>query len=126
MENGPKNGGVSADFKIPSTIVAQGTSITTTDVSDIVEQAMPSLVSISCTFRTTSSFFGYLYEGTSSGSGSGIIVGQNDTELLIATNNHVVDDALTTTITFLDGTETSATVKGTDSDTDLAIVSVAV
>lgn len=109
---------------ISSTAVASGTSVATSDVSDIVEQAMPSLVSISCTFRSTTSFFGYLYEGTSEGSGSGIIVGKNDTELLIATNNHVVDDAVTTTVTFPDGEQIDASVRGTEENADLAIVSV--
>ncbi len=109
---------------ISSTNVAQGTTITTTDVSNIVDTAMPSLVSISCTFRTSTGFFGYLYEGTTEGSGSGIIVGNNDTELLIATNNHVIDDALSITVTFADGTTQTATTKGTDSSNDLAIISV--
>ena len=107
-----------------STPVAASAAVTTCDVSDIVERSMPSLVSISCTFRSSSSFFGYLYEGTTEGSGSGIIVGENDRELLIATNNHVVDDALTTDITFPDGTVLSASVRGTDEAADLAIVSV--
>lgn len=109
---------------IASTVVSQQASIATADVSGIVDQAMPSLVSISCTFRTSSNFFGYLYEGTTSGSGSGIIVGRNDNELLIATNNHVIDEAITTTVTFPDGTEASAVTKGKDSSADLAIISV--
>lgn len=110
---------------IASTAVASSTSVATADVSDIVDRAMPSLVSIFCTFRTSTSFFGYLYEDTTEGSGSGIILGKNDTELLIATNNHVVDDALTTEITFIDGTKVAASVRGTDDAADLAIVSVA-
>ena len=85
---------------------------------------MPSLVSISCTFRNTTSFFGYLYEGTSEGAGSGIIVGKNDKELLIATNNHVVDDAVTTTVTFQNGSQADGFVRGTEEAADLAIVSV--
>ncbi|MBQ9119455.1 MAG: trypsin-like peptidase domain-containing protein [Lachnospiraceae bacterium] len=109
---------------ISSTNVAEGTNITTTDVSGIVDSAMPSLVSISCTFRSSTSFFGYLYEGTTEGSGSGIIVGSNEKELLIATNNHVIDDALTISVTFADGSSVDATTKGTDSSNDLAIVSV--
>ncbi len=109
---------------IVSTQVAESASVTTCDVSDIVERSMPSLVSISCTFRSSTGFFGYLYEGTTEGSGSGIIVGENDRELLIATNNHVVDDALTTNITFPDGTVLAASVRGTDEAADLAIVSV--
>lgn len=109
---------------ISHTAVASGTSVATADVSSIVDTVMPSLVSISCTFRNTTSFFGYLYEGTTEGSGSGIIVGKNDAELLIATNNHVVDDAVTTVVTFLDGSQIDATVRGTEEAADLAIVSV--
>ena len=110
---------------IASTSTASFASVATCDVSSIVENAMPSLVSISCTFRSSTSFFGYLYEGSKEGSGSGIIVGENDKELLIATNNHVVDSALTTKITFPDGTVLDASVRGTDEAADLAIVSVA-
>ncbi len=109
---------------ISHTSVASGTSVATSDVSDIVRNAMPSLVSISCTFRNTTSFFGYLYEGTSEGAGSGIIVGKNDKELLIATNNHVVNGAVTITVTFLDGSQISGSVRGTEEAADLAIVSV--
>jgi|GEM_PF-2115225 len=119
---GNKNSG--AQTMISHTSVASGTSVATSDVSDIVRNAMPSLVSISCTFRNTTSFFGYLYEGTSEGAGSGIIVGKNDKELLIATNNHVVDGAITVTVTFLDGSQISASVRGTEEAADLAIVSV--
>ena len=111
---------------ILSTGVASGTAIATADVSDIVESAMPSLVSISCTFKTTSSFFGYLYEGTTEGSGSGIIVGNNGTELLIATNNHVVNEATSIKVTFSDGETVDAVTKGTARFNDLAIVSVPV
>lgn len=109
---------------ISHTFVASGTSVATSDVSDIVRNAMPSLVSISCTFRNTTSFFGYLYEGTSEGAGSGIIVGKNDKELLIATNNHVVNGAITITVTFLDGSQIPGSVRGTEEAADLAIVSV--
>ncbi len=120
----PGTSNASPQSFISYTAVSPGTSVATADVSSIVDTAMPSLVSISCTFRNTTSFFGYLYEGTTEGSGSGIIVGKNDTELLIATNNHVVDDAITTTITFLDGNQVDATVRGTEEAADLAIVSV--
>lgn len=115
---------VSKQPLISHTSIASGTSVATSDVSDIVRNAMPSLVSISCTFRNTTSFFGYLYEGTSEGAGSGIIVGKNDKELLIATNNHVVNGAITITVTFLDGSQISGSVRGTEEAADLAIVSV--
>lgn len=110
---------------LASTAVSSSTSVATADVSTIVEKNMPSLVTIYCRFRTTTNFFGYLYENTTEGSGSGIIIGKNDKELLIATNNHVVNDALSTEITFSDGTIVSASVRGTDASADLAIVSVA-
>ncbi len=91
------------------------------DVSAIVEKAMPSIVIIDSTF-VTNSYFGQ-YEST--GGGSGIIIGKTDKELLIATNNHVVEDAKTIEVTLNDSTKYSATVKGRDSDADLAVISVA-
>lgn len=110
---------------ISFTPVANSVSVATSDVSGIVDAAMPSLVSIHCTFRTSSSFFGYLYEDTTEGSGSGIILSKNEKELLIATNSHVVADALTMDVTFCDGSVVDATVRGKDAAADLAIVSVA-
>jgi serine protease Do len=115
----------SDEEKLPNTTVtANGITKESSDVSDIVYAAMPSLVSISGEYTTTSSWFGYLYENTTKGSGSGIIIGKNDDELLIATNNHVVEDAKTLSVTFIDGTSADVTVKGTDSSSDLAVVSV--
>ena len=57
-------------------------------------------------------------------SGSGIIAGQNDTELLIITNNHVVEDSEELSVTFIDNQSVKAAVKGTDSDSDLAVIAV--
>ena len=95
------------------------------DVTDIVENAMPSVVAINNKMIVTQNdfFFGQQqYEA--SGSGSGIIAGQNDTELLIVTNNHVVEDSEEMSVTFTDGTSVQAAIKGTDSDSDLAVVAV--
>lgn len=95
------------------------------DVSEIVENAMPSVVSIQITAMTEYSqgFFGsYQYE--TEGSGSGIIIDENDSELLIVTNNHVVSDAETVKVTFIDGESYDAKVKGTNGDNDLAIIVV--
>lgn len=106
-----------------------GTSITpvstVTDVSAIAAAAMPSIVAITDTMTVQQrDFFGMPQTYEAQSSGSGIIVGQNDTELLIATNNHVVDGATDLTVTFSDSQDVSAAVKGTDSATDLAIIAV--
>lgn len=96
------------------------------DVSDIVENTMPSIVSITSTVsQSVTDFFGRSYSEDAEGSGSGIIVGKNDTELLIATNNHVVADSKSIKVTFIDNEVVNATVKGTDKTADLAVVSVA-
>lgn len=96
------------------------------DVSDIVEEAMPAIVAITNVSQTEyQSFWGgrpQTYESTSCG--SGIIVGQDDDNLYIATNNHVVEGATSLTVTFDDNSTVSAEVKGTDPSTDLAVVKV--
>ena len=95
------------------------------DVSAIVDKAMPSVVAINNTMIYTQQnwFFGeQQYEVPSSG--SGIIVGQNDDELLIVTNNHVVEDSEEMSVTFIDGTSVAAAIKGTDSNSDLAVIAV--
>ncbi|HEX3077035.1 MAG TPA: trypsin-like peptidase domain-containing protein [Lachnospiraceae bacterium] len=100
-------------------------SSTSDGVSGVVENAMPSIVSIQVKSTVeTSDMFGRVYSQEASGSGSGIIIGQNDSEVLIATNNHVVADATAVEITFNDETTATAEVKGTDSGADLAVVSV--
>ena len=86
---------------------------------------MPSLVAINDTMTVEqNNFFGMPQTYQAQSSGSGIIVGQNDTELLIATNNHVVSGATDMKATFTDSTQVAAAVKGTDSATDLAIIAV--
>lgn len=96
-----------------------------TDVSSIVDMAMPSIVSIT-TISTTKvrSFFGYTQEYESEGCGSGIIISQDEDNLYIATNNHVVAGANTLSVIFADDAMVNATVKGTDPNSDLAVVSV--
>ena len=97
----------------------------TTDVSAIAEAAMPSVVAINDTMTVEQrNWFGMpqTYQATSSG--SGIIVAQSDTELLIATNNHVVSGATDLEVTFVDDNSVAAAIKGTDSATDLAIIAV--
>ena len=96
-----------------------------TDVSEVVKEVMPSVVSIT-TVSTTEyySFFGYSYPQESQSSGSGVIVGTNETELLIVTNNHVVSGANSLTVTFSDDQIASAIIKGTDANMDLAVIAV--
>ena len=116
-------GGSSKESNIATTPVSS--TYVATDVSDIVEAAMPSLVSITNISETEyQSFWGgsQVYESTSCG--SGIIVGKDDHYLYIATNNHVVDKAKTLTVTFTGNKTVSAEVKGTDPSTDLAVVKV--
>ena len=116
--------------QVPETSAASNNGSTTavstvTDVSSIVEKAMPSLVAINDTMTVEqNNFFGMPQTYQAQSSGSGIIVGQNDTELLIATNNHVVSGATDMKVTFTDSTQIAAAVKGTDSATDLAIIAV--
>ena len=102
-----------------------------TDVSQVVEDAMPSVVAVASTavYQMPDFGFGWFFGGGSQSyevpsSGSGIIIGENDTELLIVTNNHVVQDTVSLKITFVDDTAVDAAVKGTDTDTDLAVISI--
>ena len=95
------------------------------DVSTIAENVMPSVVAINISaIVEQQGMFGYTQQYEAEGSGSGIIIGENDSELLMVTNNHVVSDATTVNVTFVDGESYEAQVKSTDSDTDLAIVVV--
>lgn len=94
------------------------------DISGMVEQVMPAMVSIQNTYTTTSYVWGQKYSQSGNSSGSGIIVGETDEALLIATNNHVVEDADKLEVTFIDGTTASAIIKGTDEDMDLAVIAV--
>ncbi|MCH5275286.1 MAG: trypsin-like peptidase domain-containing protein [Lachnospiraceae bacterium] len=106
--------------------VVNTTNITavTSDVSDMVEEVMPAMVSIVNTYTERYSYFGQTVEREAGSSGSGIIVGENETEILIATNYHVVEDADELTVNFIDGTEARAIIKGTDQDMDLAVIAV--
>lgn len=97
------------------------------DISDMVEEVMPAMVSIVNNYTTTvSGFWGQSYQEPGVSSGSGIIVGETDEELLIATNNHVVEGTDKLEITFIDGSVAEAVTKGTDADMDLAVVAVAI
>ena len=108
-----------------TTAGAPVTSAIQTDVSSIVEKAMPSVVAINNTMvMQQQTWFGPSQTVEVPSSGSGIIVGQNDEELLIVTNNHVVADSKELTVTFIDNSQVSAAIKGTDSETDLAVIAI--
>ena len=110
-----------------TTLSSTSTKDTTSDsgVSTVADNVLPSIVAIDVTVTETSSdVFGRTYSQDSTGSGSGIIVAQDSNYLYIATNNHVVSDATKVSVKFNDDSVYDATVKGTDSDSDLAVVEI--
>ena len=120
-----EDGEVKTAATVDSTNLTQTTSTVMSDVSQIVENTMPSVVSITnMSVQEVQSFFGGVQQQEMESCGSGIIIGQNDTELLIVTNNHVVEGAQTLTVSFIDEESVEANVKGTDSTKDLAVVAV--
>ena len=110
-----------SDVKLTAT---EGTRIVSSDVSDVVEDVMPAMVAIVKDYTETSSFWGSSYSWERQGSGSGIIVAQSDTELVLVTNHHVVDGANKLTVTFIDGSTAEAQIKGSDADMDLAVIAI--
>lgn len=124
-----KVGSVTTDSKTGNGVTAVETSTSqgkdSSDVSTVVANVMPSIVAINSTINETSTdFFGRQYNQQAEGSGSGIIIGQNNSDILIATNNHVVENAASVQIVFNDNTKAEATIKGTAPNSDLAVVSV--
>ena len=104
---------------------SSSSSTSSEDLSGVSSNVMPSIVSITGKFETTSqSWFGQTQSSESEGVGSGIIIEKKDGKILIATNNHVVVDAKSLSVGFVDGKSASATIRGTDSDADLAVVEV--
>ena len=94
-------------------------------VAEVAQNAMPSLVTISTmSVEEMQSFFGGTQQYEVQGAGTGVIVGENDTELLIATNYHVVEGATSLSVGFVDEQSVEGAIKGTDVNNDLAIVSV--
>lgn len=103
----------------------QSASAVVTDVTQVVEAVMPACVSITNNFtQTVQDFWGQTYSQDETASGSGIIIGENEQELLIVTNNHVVDSTEQLYVQFIDGETVEAQVKGTDASADLAVVAV--
>ena len=95
-----------------------------TDITEVVEMTMPSMVSITETHTVSATYWGQTYTQEAEASGSGIIIGETDDEYIIVTNNHVVEDADDMTITFIDGKEATAHLKGLNSTVDIAVISV--
>ena len=113
--------------KIATTnVVSTAASTRTSDVTTVAEQVLPSIVAIDVTAQTTTgySMFGQQQQQETKGSGSGIIIAEKNNKMYIATNNHVIEGATSVTITFNNKKTAKATVKGTDSSKDLAIVEV--
>ncbi len=113
---------VTAPAEAPAVVIPASETVTTvvTDVSAVVDEVMPSIVSI--TNSTTESYYYYKYPAEYRG--SGIIIGSNDEELLLVTNYHVVAENEKLTVSFCDGSEAEALVKGSDSAMDLAVIAV--
>lgn len=98
----------------------------TNDVTDVVERVMPSMVAITNLGEITrSDWFGRRYTQDTESYGSGIIIGENDTEFFIATNNHVIADNKSLSVLFADNTEAEAYVKGYDAQMDVSVIAVA-
>lgn len=115
----------SSDGQLDSTAVSTATTVT--DVADIAENVMPAIVQVTTvTVTEYRDFFGRYgtYEGE--GAGSGVIISQDSDYVYIATNNHVVSGARELTITFADDEAVAAEIQGTDPNTDLAVVKVAI
>jgi serine protease Do len=108
-----------------TTSIKEGIYIT--DVSDIVSNVMPSIVAITSKTLVSSGKFGPSYwnsESYSEGAGSGIIISQSKSELLILTNNHVVEGANELSVQFIDESSVDATIKGVNESKDIAVISV--
>lgn len=126
--NGVQNVGSSqagASFNNKLTTTSTATRAVVSDVSEVVDNVMPSIVAITnLSVQQVRSWFGETYQREVPSAGSGIIIAQTDQELYIATNNHVVSGATTLTVAFVDGESVAAEIRGTDPSTDLAVVTV--
>lgn len=125
MTNNAPNHGEGGTLE--STQISQGSGTQVeSSVADVAERVMPSVVSItSMSSQEVQTFpFGAIQEYEVPSSGSGIIIGQNKKDVLIVTNNHVVENSKVLTVIWNDGISTEATIRGTDADKDLAIITV--
>lgn len=116
----------SNSISVVQPVPAQNTAsanVSLINASEVVKEVMPAMVSIVNNYPDTMNFWGQTYTPSPS-SGSGIIVAEKDDELLIVTNNHVVEGTDTLVVTFIDGSEAEAAIKGLDADRDLAVIAV--
>ena len=114
-----------SDVKTSTTAVTKSSSVVTSDVSSIVNDVMPSVVAITnMSVQEVQNFWGQTSQYQSESCGTGIIIAKTDNELLIVTNNHVIADNESLTVTFDDDTSVDADVKGTDPEHDLAVIAV--
>ena len=111
-----------AETRVPD--VESSVVTVVSDVSDVVEEVMPAIVAIDNHYTEKISYWGQSFSQEADASCSGIIVGQNDTELLIVTNYHVIADTERLTVQFVEGSKAEASVKGTDAEMDLAVIAV--
>lgn len=120
-----ENDVVTDDTEDNSTASANISSAGTKTPVQVAKEAMPSVVTISTmSVEEMRNFLGGVAEYKVQGAGTGVIVGENDTELMIATNNHVVEGASTLSVGFIDNSTASAALKGADPDNDLAVIAV--
>ncbi|MEY8323589.1 trypsin-like peptidase domain-containing protein [Lachnospiraceae bacterium 54-11] len=110
--------------EIQELISRQVSKATVTDVTEVVKEVMPAVVSVNNRYIERMSFLGQEFSQEAGGSGSGIIVGKNDEELLLVSNYHVVESAEELTVQFADGTQCGAQTKGFDEAKDLAVLAV--
>ena len=106
-----------------SLTVSQSDSVVT-GVTEVAANVMPSIVSVYNNYTSAVEFFGQTYSQEGVSTGSGIIVAETDTELLIVTNNHVVKDADSLSVQFINEETADAAIKGTDASNDLAVIAV--
>ena len=115
---------LNAEANVTTVTTTGSSTMVVTDVTEVVNKVMPSMVSVTNTYTETSSYFGRSYSSTAQSCGSGIIVGESDTEYFIATNYHVIEDCVSLSVQFVDDTEATAYVKGYVEDIDIAVISV--
>ncbi|MDE5716524.1 MAG: S1C family serine protease, partial [Lachnospiraceae bacterium] len=117
---------IQAPENVPTIKQSDSATMVVTDVTDVVKAVMPSIVAVNNHYTETMSWFGQSMNSEADASGSGIIVGLNDSELLIVSNYHVVADTDKLTVQFNEGSEAEAFIKGQDSNMDLAVIAVPV
>lgn len=116
--------GEAQDGSLIATDTGAGGTVQAMDIRAVAKSVQPAVVTVTNFYTQTIQYWMYSYEQEGQGGGSGIIVGQNDDELLICTNYHVIDKANELQVTFIDNTTVNAIVKGTDARNDLAVIAI--